>query len=190
MALELLTDAESYLDAQARRKINAGIQAAYNGGFVDYNDSTTSATPINLAAETWTTITNDGSGAFSNEVYAPSGVSQLMDTSTGAFDCTELSLGDVVMIRNDFTVTPTINGSRMELRYQLGSGDASYTLSKLLGKLEAGAGIGYRFALGVDEIYMGDLNTKDNPIALQVKCSEAATLVNAGSVITVLRYQN
>lgn len=190
MALELLTDAESYLDAQVRRKINAGLQGAANGGFIDYNDTATAVTPITLAADTWTTVTNDGLGAFSNSAYMPAGVTQLMDTSTGEFDFTELSLGDIALIRNDFTVTPSINGSRVELRYVLGTGGGEYTLAKLLGKLEAGAGVGYRFALGLDEVYMGDTNTRDNLVTLQVKCSEPATLVNSGSVVTILRYQS
>ena len=34
---------------------------------------------------------------------------------------------------------------------------------------------------------MGDTNTRDNPIGLEVKLSAGGELVNAGSVITVLR---
>jgi len=41
------------------------------GGFIDYNDTSTSATPITLVADTWTTIPNDGLGAFSNDSYKP-----------------------------------------------------------------------------------------------------------------------
>jgi len=36
-------------------------------------------------------------------------------------------------------------------------------------------------------IYMGDTNTKDNPIKLQVKLSTNGTLVNAGTSIGVVR---
>jgi len=36
-------------------------------------------------------------------------------------------------------------------------------------------------------IYMGDLNTKDNPIILQLKLSTNGSAVNAGSSIGVVK---
>jgi hypothetical protein len=36
-------------------------------------------------------------------------------------------------------------------------------------------------------IYMGDTNTKDNPISLQIRLSTGGSLSNAGSVIQVIR---
>jgi len=157
-------------------------------GFADYNDASTSGTPIALVADTWTTIPNDGAGAFTNLAYLPSGVTALMDTSTGAIDVSELSLGDVVLIRNDYTVTPATNNASLSFRYQLGTGGGSYTLEKRVGRLDEGSGIGYRQSLNVDKIYMGDANTRDNPIVLQVKLSTTGTLVNAGSAISVVRH--
>ena len=151
-------------------------------GFMDYNDTTGS---IAVASDTWTTIPNNGLGAFTNKNYAPHGVTELMDVSTGEIDPTELELGDVLWIRNDFTVTPQINNTSLDFRYVLGTGGGEYTLEQQLGRLDRGAGVGYRFSLRIDEIYMGDANTRDNLITLQVKCSGASTLVNAGSVITV-----
>lgn len=151
-------------------------------GFMDYNDTTGS---VVAAADTWTTIPNNGLGAFTNKNYPPHGVTELMDVSTGEIDPTELELGDVLWIRNDFTVTPQINNTSLDFRYVLGTGAGEYTLEQQLGRLDRGAGVGYRFSLRIDEIYMGDTNTRDNLITLQVKCSGASTLVNAGSVITV-----
>jgi len=36
---------------------------------------------------------------------------------------------------------------------------------------------------------MGDINTRDNPIILQVKLSSAGSFVNAGSAIQAIRYK-
>ena len=72
-------------------------------GFIDYNNT---SAPFTLVANTWTTITNDGLGLSTNKAYAPKGVTELMNVSTGAFDFTELEKGDGVYIRNDFTVVP------------------------------------------------------------------------------------
>ena len=164
----------------------APLNEVRGSGFIDYNDSATTTTPITLVAGTWTTITNDGLGSFTNKSYPPAGVTELMDTSTGAFDPTELSFGDTMLIRNDFTITPNTNNTLLELRYQLGTGGGAYTLEKIINRLDSGSGIQYRFSLEPDLIYMGDSNTRDNPIVLQVKLSGNGTLVNAGSAITVV----
>ena len=150
-------------------------------GFIDYNDTSTTASPLVLVADTWTTIPNDGLGAFTNKTYKPDGVTELMNTSTGALDTTDLVLGSNILVRNDFSVTPNTNNSLLEFRYTLGTGAGAYTLEKLIGRLDSGSGKPYRQSLVPDLIYMGDTNTRDNPIGLEVRLSTAGTLVNAGS---------
>ena len=153
-------------------------------GFADYNDAATTLTPISLTADTWTRLTNDEQGAYTNTGYMPLGVSRLFDED--GIDVSELSLGDSIIIRYDFTVTPAINGAFLEFRLLLGSGAGEYPLQRPIGTLSNGAGYAYPVT---DEIlvYMGDLNTRDNPIYLEIKCSEAATVTNAGLAIVVVR---
>lgn len=153
-------------------------------GVVDYNDTATATTPITLAANTWTTLTNDGLGAFTNTAYAPTG-SLPMITGTGQIDCSRLPLGSALLIRPDYTVTPGSNNTSLEFRYQLGTGAGAYTLERIEGRLDLGAGIPYRRSLAAQFIYLGDANTRDNPITLQVKLSAAGTVVNAGVAIAV-----
>ncbi|BAQ92502.1 hypothetical protein [uncultured Mediterranean phage uvMED] len=153
-------------------------------GFIDYNDTTGG---VSLTANTWTDIPNDGAGAFTNKNYPATGVTELMDTSTGYIDCTELTLGDTILVRNDFKVNPAANNALLEMRYELGNGGGVYTLETILGRLDSGSGQDYRLALKPDLIYMGDTNTRDNPIKIQVRCSANATLTNAGSVIQVIK---
>jgi hypothetical protein len=159
--------------------------AAVNQGFMDYNDTLTAAVPITIAANTWTTVTNNGAGAFTNKTYKPFGITELMN-SNGQFDFSELPLGTTVLIRNDFTVVPSINDSLLSLRYQLGGGGGEYTLETIISRLDSGSGLPYREGLRTDLIYMGDTNTRDNPVTLQIKLSSPGTVVNAGSVIQVL----
>jgi hypothetical protein len=153
-------------------------------GFVDYNDTTGS---FSITADTWTDLPNNGLGAFTNKAYKPTGVTELMDTSTGYLDVTELDLGDAILIRNDYTITPNTNNCQLRFRYSLGTGAGTYTLEKIIGRLDSGSGQPYRFSLTPDEIYMGDTNTRDNPIKLQIFCSSDATVTNAGSVIQVVK---
>jgi len=175
-----------------RNELLEQILAASGGGggtngFIDYNDTSTTITPVALISDTWTKIPNDGLGAFTNKTYSPSDVTELMDVSSGDIDPSELPLGSSILIRNDYTVTPNTNNSLLEFRYTLGSGGGAYTLEKIVGRLDSGSGIGYRRALVPDLIYMGDLNTRDNPIGLEVKLSAGGTLVNAGTVIQVTK---
>jgi hypothetical protein len=75
----------------------------------------------------------------------------------------------------------------LEFRYQLGNGGGLYTLETNLGRLDNGSGKNYRFSLKSDLIYMGDTNTRDNPISLQVKLSTNGTLLNAGTVVQLIK---
>lgn len=156
-------------------------------GFGDYNDTATTITPINLVGNTWTTVTNNGNGAFTNLLYLPTRATRLMDTSTGRFLFDELDLGDQVFIRNDIVVNPLTNNSLLEARYVLGTGPDEYVLTSLVARLDAGSGVDYRFNLGPDFIYIGDTNTRDNPVTLQIRLSTEGTLVNNGSAIGVTK---
>ena len=160
------------------------IAPGETAGWMDYNDTTGS---VSVVADTWTSIPNNGLGAFSNGAYPPAGVTALMDVATGKIDPTELDLGDFILIRNDFTIQPQTNNTSLDFRYTLGDGAGAYTLEQQLGRLDRGAGVDYRFSLRIDSIYMGDVNTRDNHIGLEIRCSGGATLVNAGSVIEVLK---
>lgn len=160
------------------------LQAKDIGGFADYNDTITSASPVTLVDDTWTDIPNNGAGAFSN-IKLPTGVTRLLDPSTGAILLDELPIGSSAIVRMDYTVTPTTNNAALDFRYTLGGGAGAYTLETTVNRLDEGSGREYRQALVTHYIYVGDDNTKDNPIQPQVKLSGGGTLVNAGMVIEV-----
>lgn len=182
----------SELHGSGRALVNAPSQGQTGGiaaaqGFIDYNDASTSASPLPITASTWTAIPNDGLGAYTNKTYSPDGVSEFMDTSSGKIDPRALSLGDIILIRNDFSVTPSTNNASIKFRYTLGSGGGAYTLEKRLGRLDEGSGVPYRFSLSTDKIYMGDTNTRNSLIGMELFLSTAGTLVNAGSVISLVK---
>lgn len=166
--------------------INFGGDTTKNG-FADYSDGTTASTPIVLVSDTWTDITNDGAGVSTNLDYLPTGVTRLIDTSTGIFLLDELDLGDIVNIRNDFTITPSTNNQLIRLRYVLGIGGSEYSLETTIGRLDSGSGQPYRFSLVPFLIYMGDDNTRLNPIKLQLLSTGNASVVNSGAVVGVTK---
>ena len=156
-------------------------------GFLDFNDSSTAASPVTLSPDVWTDIPNDKQGAFSNTGYGPEGVTSLMDGNTGYLDFTQLTLGSDVMIRIDFIVTPNTNNSLLETRYVLGQGAGEYALPVRSRRLDSGSGIPYSSEKGSFYIYMGDQNTLGGVGKLQVKLSTPGTLVNNGVAIKIYK---
>lgn len=150
-------------------------------GFADYNDTTGD---VSLTADTWTDVPNDTLGTFTNTTYIPSGVTTLIDDSTGYLDFTDLDLGREIFVRNDFNINPSTNNALLQVRYVLGTGAGEYALLFWSERLDSGSGVDYPRVVTFP-IYMGDTNTRDNPGKLQVKLSTPGTLNNNGSYISV-----
>jgi len=157
-----------------------------NFGFFDYNDADTQVNNVALLDGVWTDVPNDGAGAFTNTAYKPSTVNTLLDTNTGYLDFTELTLGSTVLVRIDFIVSPQVNNSVLECRYELGDGLGLYALEVFRQRLDQGSGIVYPSQKQSFYIYMGDSNTLDNPAKLQVRLvGSDGALINNGVAIEV-----
>ncbi|MAO22077.1 MAG: hypothetical protein CMJ25_15120 [Phycisphaerae bacterium] len=150
-------------------------------GFADYNDTSGS---FNIVEDTWTDMPNNGLGVYSNNQYLPTGVTDVIDTSTGYLDFSELTLGSELLIRNQFKVVPNTNNCLLEVRYLLGQGAGEYPLLFWSERLDSGSGQDYDRVLSFP-IYMGDLNTQGGVGRLQVKLSTNGTITNAGSYISI-----
>ena len=73
-------------------EIKDSVNALYEsiGGWVDYEDSATSATPINLTANVWTDLTNDKAGSGTITTYKPSFITgDLWNSASNSLDFTE-----------------------------------------------------------------------------------------------------
>lgn len=148
-------------------------------GIVDYNDTSTAASPITLQANTWTTLPNNGEGSFTRKILPP-GITRMLDPATGGILIDEYTVGSTIDVRPDFTVTPDANNADLAIRLALGAGAGQYYLTNQLGRLNQGAGVPdphSGFLLG---FYAGDDNTINNPVYLQVKLTSSGTLTNAG----------
>lgn len=187
--IALLKPEESVIVYDTDEKINKywnGTEWFYSSrkattGFIDYNDSTGD---VDLVSDTWTDVPNNGLGAFTNKTYKPITISDVMDTSTGYLDFSELTLGSQILIRNDFTVVPNTNNSLLEVRYVLGQGEGEYALKFWSERLDSGSGIDYQRVISFP-IYMGDTNTQGGVGKLQIKLSTNGTVNNAGSYIKI-----
>lgn len=162
------------------------IESKPIAGFADYNDTSTVG-GVALPANTWTDIPNNGAGANTRLNFLPSGITSILDTSTGYLDLTELKNGDSIIIRNNFIVTPNVNRSDLSFRYLLGSGAGVYGLETFVARLDSGAGKPYPYTLSTHLVYMGDDNTRLNPVKLELNLSKNGTFINSGIAIQILR---
>jgi len=99
-------------------EIKTSVNDIYDtlGGFAFYEDATTSGTPINLTAETWTDLTNDKAGTGTHS-HLPSYISgDLWDSSANKIDTSKVGANKVLLIRNDFDVTSGAANTRLDAR--------------------------------------------------------------------------
>jgi hypothetical protein len=100
-------------------EIKDSVNALYDsfGGWVDYEDSATSATPINLTANVWTDLTNDKAGSGTITTYKPNFITgDLWNSASNSLDFTEVGSGRIMIIRNDFDITAGAANTRIDAR--------------------------------------------------------------------------
>lgn len=100
-------------------EIKTSVNALYDtlGGFAYYEDTATTATPINLIADTYTDLTNDKAGSGTLTTYKPSYVTgDLWDSATNTIDLGELTEGKVVLVRIEYDITTGSANTRMDSR--------------------------------------------------------------------------
>ena len=139
-------------------------KTAYTQGWEDYNDVTTTGTPIPLTlAATQYNLTNDGAGSFTNTAYRLPGYGPIWDVATNAFDFSGagLVLGDTVDIRFDLDIINSGANGAFDLEMDLAIGSAGpYTL-EVDEHLYKSAATHKEVVLF--SIYMGDTNTLNFP---------------------------
>ena len=169
-----------------QRRVGGGSASlSKHFGIVDYNDTATASTPIDLTSDTWTTLTNNGLGSFTR-IDLPDGIDTMLGDD-GSIDITGFTENSWLDVRADFTVVPHSNNADLDFRFLLGAGASTYDLPSTIGRLNQGAGVSYRRSGILNGIYAGDQNTIQNPIRLQVKLTSSGTAVNAGMFIKVYK---
>jgi hypothetical protein len=100
-------------------EVKTSVNALYDdqGGFAFYEDAATSVTPINLTQDTWTDLTNDKAGSGTLTTHKPSYITgDLWDSATNTIDLSEVPVGKVILIRNDYDITTGAANTRMDSR--------------------------------------------------------------------------
>lgn len=147
-------------------------------GFIDYNDAATATTPINLTADVWTDIPNDGAGPYTNKQYPPEGITDVWDVASQRFDWSQLRAGDMVDLRVDLDLILAQANAHVEVRIVMAEGDPGEYIVQMAHTSIKDAG---QEDLPIYQgLYMGNTETLNNPAKLQIKSDVAATLTVRG----------
>lgn len=166
-----------------RVKILNGQGAASHAGWANYING--DLTPINVPAGVETKLTLDASSGTIVEEFLPTGVTSLWDSVNGQFDFSSLSIGDMVDIRVDGSLTNTgINESfQLNLVSAVGS-PSEFTLPFASGaRFIPGTSVLSRY----NGIYIGFQDMIDFPSELRVISSDASSGFLVDVYIKVVR---
>jgi len=144
-------------------------------GILDYNDLLTATTPISIPwTSTFTALTNDWAGAFTNKTYAPVGVTDIWSTSNNRFEWTQLKKWDSVYIRLDIEVTVSSVNTEIQCDIFLAEWGSSYNLP-LINTTNFKNTWTYRL-VQLGYVYFWDDNTKNNTAKFKIKADKACTV--------------
>lgn len=151
-------------------------------GVYDYNDLSTQTTPLNYTGVDPFYITNDGLGISTNKIYKLTGIDDVYNTTTNAFDFLGLELGDTIDIRLDLDITTSSPSQTVKIIIELGIGSfpiGTYQLNFSNEKTYKTAKT-YLNETWFNSVYMGDATTRDHEAKFIFESDGNATIVVNG----------
>ena len=181
----ILPDGPPVEGAQPTSSSSLGPPDLWDFGSIDYADLATQSTPFAITGGAgYVPIPNDGAGVngYSNP---PSGVTNVWDVATQAFDFTQLSIGDMIDIRLDMQITTTATNQEYDIVLELGQGVSAYQIPFAVKSNVKTAGA--VFVNRYNGIYIGNALTLDNPGQFKIQSTANATLQVNGWYCKVIK---
>lgn len=157
--------------------IRQQVVADFTGNF-NVEDSATSGAPIVIpGTNAFTKLTNDALGALTTNANAPVGLSPLWDPLSDAFDFSQLSFGDQVMLRFDLEVITANPDTEVHLALAAGIGVTPFNIGVEATTFKSA---GSHMITPVTFVTMDTSAMKDGTAEVQLKADKAATVVVVG----------
>ena len=165
--------------------VNRGLLIENSFGWQDYNDLATKTTPITLTADTWTELPNDGAGPYTQTGHKIFDHGNIWDTAANSFNFTDLSVGDVLIIRLSATVTTYSSNINIGGKLKLATGSGiEYDVPFFFGLVKSA---GSHYITTTTMIYIGNTETRDYPGKVLAFSDTSGTEVEVdGWIITSL----
>jgi hypothetical protein len=165
-------------------KVNDNFNELYVIKLGSYNYQSTlgsvafTGTPIKLS--------NNGAGSGTNKTYGLTGVADVFNTTTNQFDFSGLSLGDMVNIRYDYTITTSAVNQESNLYLSIGIGGASSTTRNQHDTFFKVAGA-HPATVVASFLIVGDLGVLNFPTEIYFTSEANASVVLNGFLISVIK---
>lgn len=156
-----------------------------NFGWFNYDNGIKSQV---IPTKVWTTLMNDGAGPFTNELYKPAGLTEMLDRSTGKIILSELSNGDEVYIRYVLNVIPKTNNTQYSVSHLFGSGSQIARLP--VGRritLTEGAGVPTQQFLLDSHFFIDNDITRQAGMSPQIFVSNESTVEFTSCYLSITR---
>ena len=167
-------------------EIKTSVNQLYDdkGGFAFYEDEGTTTTPIVIAADTWTDLTNDKAGAGTLTTYKPSYVNgDLWNSANNTISIDEIPNGKVVLLRTDFTYNSGSSNQHLDARVYFPD------IDKELHFLHVNLGSQHSEDHFVNTMeFYTDSNIQTSDVKIQVQSSGSGTVTVNNFLITVLTF--
>lgn len=130
-------------------------------GYWNYNDLATTTTPIVMtSAGVFFKLTNDEAGAQTQKTFKLPEVADVWNKTTNQMDFSGLTVGDVVTIRFDLSVTTTGANHAIRVNLDFGIGATPFSISVTDSEFRSS---GLHNIVRSINVFIGDTNIKDNP---------------------------
>jgi hypothetical protein len=165
-------------------KLNSNFNELYQTKSGSYNYQNTggaipfTGTPIKL--------TNNGLGTLTNKTYGFAGITDLFNTTTNQFDFTQLSLGDIVNLRYDYTIITTAVNQESNLFLEIGLGGSSPTTRNQHDTFFKVAG-SHPATVVASFLMVGNLGILNFPTEIYFTSETNANVVLNGLLISVIK---
>ena len=171
---------------QGSKSSTLGPADLWDFGIFDYADLATATTPINVpSGEVFVPVTNDGLGSNTYKNLPDTGVTDIWNPLTGAFDFSQINIGDMIDIRLDLEFTTSSVNQEYSVMLELGQGVTPYSIPfavktnvKSTGPVDINRYNG---------IYIGNALTRDNPGQFKISSTNTGTLIVRGWYCKVVK---
>jgi len=160
-------------------------------GWEYQSDEGLDSTALQVAGETWTQLTNDGTASSTNTNFLSDNVSRIFDVATGQVKLDQLSLASTVLFRVGLEMTPSVNNTLISCRLNYNArnadGDILYSFqqdSQTSELAESGAGVQYN-KIFLIPVYVGDENSRRGEGYFEVH-SSANIAINDVKILSII----
>ena len=175
---------ENDIEADAYIK-NKPEQLFSSLGYFDYADLATQTTPITVAPDTETLLTNDTLGDDTNTSQPPYGVSAIWDADSDEFNFQQLSVGDTVDIRVHLKTTTTTANQKYHVDMKFAFDGPSEFENRIFSQVVKTSGEDEQTFIST--LYIGSEDVKNYPARLYITSDDDATVKVVGWFCRVFR---